>query len=318
MKQDIDKELLIQIAHMYYDQDMTQQQIANKMNMSRSLVSKLLTKAKNAGIVEVIVHSEITHPYKEIEDRIKQILGLKYVKVVEDNQNKNMVAVEAGRYLARRLSDCKNVALSSSRSIRDVALEFSPTTTFPNVTFVPMAGGLDEVQWRVDTNNTCATLAEKSGSKSMLLHTPIIVDSMEAKEVLMHQFFIKNVLDRAKQADLALVGIGSSFQWFELEEAFFHGKKDDYIPDPQIVCGDISYNYFDKNGELVDCKWNRQMMGLSLDEIKAIPEVICVATEVEKAESLYIAAKYKIIHSMIINLNVAKRILLYYTKNIFN
>ena len=44
-----DTHLLIEIAHLYYDEDLTQQQIAKKMNMSRSLVSKLLAKAKKSG-----------------------------------------------------------------------------------------------------------------------------------------------------------------------------------------------------------------------------------------------------------------------------
>lgn len=40
------------------------------------------------------------------------------------------------------------------------------------------------------------------------------------------------------------------------------------------LIGDISYNHFDKDGGLIDCKWNRQLMSLNIDEIKRIPEVI--------------------------------------------
>ena len=42
----MDLDLLVQVAHLYYHEQMTQQAIAKKLNMSRSLVSKLLAKAK--------------------------------------------------------------------------------------------------------------------------------------------------------------------------------------------------------------------------------------------------------------------------------
>ena len=42
-----DTRLLVEIAHMYYDDQLTQQQIAKQINMSRSLVSKLLNERSN-------------------------------------------------------------------------------------------------------------------------------------------------------------------------------------------------------------------------------------------------------------------------------
>ena len=61
------------------------------------------------------------------------------------------------------------------------------------------------------------------------------------------------------------------------------------------LVGDISYNYFDKEGELIDCKWNRQLISLNIEEIKRIPEVIAVTEGTEKAASLYAALKHKIV-----------------------
>lgn len=73
-------------------------------------------------------------------------------------------------------------------------------------------------------------------------------------------------------------------------------------------------HYFDKNGELFDCKWNHLLMGLNLDDIRKIPEVICAASEIEKTESIYIAAKYNLIDTLIITEPIAQRLLWYRTK----
>ena len=315
-----DTQILIEIARLYYDEDLTQQQIAKRMNMSRSLVSKLLGKAKKIGIVEVIVHSEISHPYKEIEDRLKQVLGLNYVKVTESEigQQYNNIYRETSRYLTMCLADCRTVVVSASKTIRSVAEQLSSTLTFPDVTFVPASGGLAELRWENNANMNCSVFAQKYGAKSQQLYAPIVVDTKETKDVLCAQPFIRNVLKNGRNADLALVGIGGSFQTFELEEAYLKELNINYTVDESLVQGDVSFNYFDKNGELIDCKWNNLLMGLSLDDFRKIPEVLCVASEADKAESIYVAAEKKLITSLITNVNVAKRILHYYSRDLYH
>ena len=68
-----DIRLLVEISHMYYDDQLTQQQIAKKMNMSRSLISKLLNKARAEGIVEITVRDDMVHSYRNMESRLKDI-----------------------------------------------------------------------------------------------------------------------------------------------------------------------------------------------------------------------------------------------------
>ena len=45
-----DRQLLTEIAHLYYEEGLNQEQISRRMNMSRSLISKMLTKARSVGI----------------------------------------------------------------------------------------------------------------------------------------------------------------------------------------------------------------------------------------------------------------------------
>lgn len=314
----IDDHMLIEIAHMYYDKNMTQQQIAKKMNISRSLISKSLTKARETGIVEIIIHSEIIRPYKDIEERLKKILGLDYVYVCDANNHSESIAKEAGRLLTSKLSRCKYVVVSSGETIKDVASHFSPATNFPNITFISASGGLGETHWSTDANNICSTFAQKCGAQHLQIYAPVVVDSAEAKTILSEQRFIKHVLDKGKQADLAIVGIGNSLQWSELENTYLPDQKELHDIDEQTIYGDICYNYFDKQGKWVDCTWNNQFIGLHLNDIKKIPEVICVATGTQKTESIYIASKYSLITSLVTDLDMAKSLLSYYSKNLFD
>lgn len=319
MSQSVDMQLLIDIAQMYYEKNMTQQQIAKKKNMSRSLVSKLLTKARSAGVVEIVIHSETLHPYRETEERLKQIFNLKYVKVCNESEGKKYSELcrETERYLMMRFPSCKRVVVSASKTLRVIADYWNVSNSFPGISFVPASGGLGELQWENNANINCFIFAQKTGAKYQQFYAPIVVDTIETKSLLCDQPFIKNVLNNGRNADLAIVGIGGSYQRFEIEETYQKDLRMDYQVDEDLVVGDVSFNYFDRKGEQIDCKWNELLMGLSLEEIKKIPEVIGIANEAEKAEGVYFAAKNHLVDSLIISASVAKRVLLYYNKNMY-
>ncbi len=314
------KEMLIAVSEMYYEQNLTQQKIAQKLNISRSLVSKMLIKARNTGVVEVIIHREPTRPYKDIEDSLMEKFKLKYVRVVDDH-NASMehsnISIEAGIYLLSRLPACKNVIVSSGTTTRDVANSFLTTTSFPGVTFLPVSGGVGEIKWDIDSNMICGKFAQQCGANYMQIHAPIAVDSKNAKEMLFRQKFIKNVLSKAEKADIALVGIGPKFNRETFQNLYMEDDTDFFANEYQIM-GDFCYNFFDKNGKPVDCKWNECLIGLSLDQIRAIPEVICVANSVDKAKNTYIAAKCGLINSLITDVKVAKAVLREYSRDLFN
>lgn len=318
MSQSSDLKKLAEIARMYYEDDMTQNAIAKKMNMSRSLVSKLLTKARDKGIVKITIYDELKKPFQEMETYLKKTFGLSNLIIVPStpNNDHHEIALEAGRYLAMHLEHVNTIAVSGGRMMHEIASNMSVNKSYFHTTFVPMAGGLGDEHSKLEANSVSEIFAIKCGAKNMCLHSPIIVDSSEAKEMLLRQYFIRTVLDTARSADIALVGIGNTFRYAEVQEAYHHGYENAEMLDTSIVKGDLSYNYFDKSGRLYDCKWNQLLMGLNLNEIRKIPEVICAASEIEKAETIYIAAKYNLVDTLIINEDIAQRLLWYRTRDL--
>lgn len=67
-----EKRLLTKVAQMYYDENKTQQEIADKYGISRPSVSRLLQKAREKGIVEIKVHNEFSFTVleKELEKKL--------------------------------------------------------------------------------------------------------------------------------------------------------------------------------------------------------------------------------------------------------
>ena len=303
--------MLAEITRLYYEEEWTQQRIAKKFNMSRSLVSKLLSKARKIGIVEIIIHDEEFHPYRKLEEELKKRFQIKEAVCVSVENSEipvKTVGAAAAKYLARKLSSVKYVAMTAGNTTRQIAENFSSSVPFDHVTFVPMSGGLGEERWEIQANVVCERMAKNSGGNSLQLHAPIVLDSHEAKEILLKQHFIKSVMEKARNADLAIVGLGSSPQYFELTESYLHGINREKNDISRQLIGDISYNYFDRDGKLIDCKWNRQLMSLNIDEIKRIPEVIAVTEGTEKVTSIYSALKHKIVDGLITDVQTGREL----------
>jgi deoxyribonucleoside regulator len=52
--------LLAEVARLYYLNHLTQQHIAERLRVSRSKVSRMLSEARASGLVDIRVHSPLT------------------------------------------------------------------------------------------------------------------------------------------------------------------------------------------------------------------------------------------------------------------
>jgi deoxyribonucleoside regulator len=270
-----DKRLLVEIASLYYEQSKTQEEIAQKMNISRSLVSKFLAKARNEGIIEFTINDKYAGPYRELEEQIKGKYGLEEVVCTEStdpNFQIKVLGIAAAKYLSRILKPTDVVAVSSGTTVHEAAENFSKQHQLPNVKFVPLVGGLGMEHITIQSNRVCELLAYNSGGRSVELHAPITLDDKEAKKILMKQSFIKKVLNEAEAADVALVGIGGTPIFSTLTNAYLSEQID---KDPEYsqakIAGDICYNFIDHSGNVAKCAWNDRVVSIDLSKLKQIP-----------------------------------------------
>ena len=101
---DMQRRTMTMISKLYYEENMTQQQIAKQTGLSRMKVSRILQKAKEEGIVRIII--DYSGVYPELEQDIKGKYKLKDVVIVDTsigNSSKEQVASAAAYYLERHL-----------------------------------------------------------------------------------------------------------------------------------------------------------------------------------------------------------------------
>src|SRR5260370_8875546 len=115
-----DGELLGKVARLYYEYDLTHQEIAQVVHLSRVKVTRLLQQARDQGVVQIRVNSAAS-PYADVESLLASELGLNEAVVVPYSEDpvklRQAIARAAAGYLQRILRDQMVVAISISRTI---------------------------------------------------------------------------------------------------------------------------------------------------------------------------------------------------------
>ena len=73
--------------------------------------------------------------------------------------------------------------------------------------------------------------------------------------------------------------------------------------------GDICLRFYDADGELVDSHFNRRVVGISAEQIRATPRRVAVAGGKRKIEAIRGALRGKWVTTLITDLHVAQALL---------
>jgi len=109
-------ELLAEVASMYYEQQLTQAEIADQLFISRSRISRLIAAAHKEGIISIKVHHFGERAY-ELEDLLKRAYNLKEVIVVNNLEKTNIetlnqITAFGARYIDSQIDKVKIIGVS--------------------------------------------------------------------------------------------------------------------------------------------------------------------------------------------------------------
>lgn len=305
-------ELLARVAHLYFEQGDDQSAIARRLRVSRSSVSRLLTQARKSGIVEIRIHYPLT-PDPALEQQFCEKFGLQaalIIKTAATNQSeiRTQVARQAARYLETHLAPNTTIALSRGRTLHAVVEQFTPGAR-RNVNVVQLVGTLQANRSAEDDGNLARALAQKIGGEYYNLTAPLFVENVETRRALLQEPSIATVLDLARHAKLALVGIGS------LDRQSSAIVRQKLLATHQVeklrrgrAVGEICSQYFNSSGEIVSTELSERTIALELSALKQM-RVVGVATGAHKAKAILGALRGGYVSVMITDEQTAKLVL---------
>lgn len=309
-----DPNVLLAAARLYYVQNRSQAEIAAELGTSRSNVSRMLTEAQRLGIVEIrIVDPSGRAP--ELERELQELFGLADVRVSvrgvgSSSKVEAQVGAQAAQLLLERVHDSMTVALSWGQALQ--AMVYATTADHDYaVTLVPLVGGLSSVMNEISGQELVRELAVRLGATYRLLHAPAALGSSAAQAALMSEPSIAAALADARSADIAFVGIGtpshgsssailSSLNLSPEDEKAFWGAS---------PVGDVAARYYDASGHLIPGAVDERIVGVTLEDLRDIPNVVGVAYGRAKTPGVLGAVRGHLIDSLVCDETLARSLI---------
>lgn len=297
-----EKKQLIKIAKMYYFEELTQAKIAKKLGVSRPVISKMLQRARDEGIVEIRIHDD-GFDVTELEQAIAQYFQLDDVVVTPtENMPEDLMQTALGRtaatYLSSTIRDTKTIGVSWGKSLYAMVQAY-PVEQREGIKIIPLVGGIGTKAVELHANQIAYEWAKKLNGESESLYAPAVAETLSLREDLLRSPHISSVLEQGKRVDLAIVGIGNPFRNSTIEEIGYLEKSDiQKLKEAQVV-GDIGSKYILKDGSEANHVLNQKAIGINLNDLKHVKRVIGIAAGVHKVESILAALKGGYLHVLI-------------------
>lgn len=289
MASPISHEELTRLATLYYVDGLTQEALSERYGISRATVGRLLRRAQDLGIVEIRVQHHPSHTV-DLEQALVTRFGIKRALLSVDHRDPDKQRAILGglvaTYLERNLSEGAIVAVGMGRNVSAVSEHVMSATRRP-ATCICAIGGSYRGGEAMNPDHICRRLAARFGGESETLYAPALVDDPRMRETLLANDTVRQTLDKARRADVALVGIGNMSEdsnmvrmgWFsarEISEAKRAG-----------IVGDImGYDFIDLQGRPAALPIQGRVIGLNTEDLRRIPNVIAVASESNKVTGI--------------------------------
>lgn len=202
---------LVRVAEYYYEQNLSQVEIAERLGVSRATVSRLLAEALEQGIVEIIIHRPVEKALG-IAETLRSTFNLREVIVVRGGDTYQDVLENVGRATAELLmcvlSNNATLGISFGNTLYHTFLAMRKTE-LKGIEVIQLMGSLGSDNPAIDGPELAIRMAERLNGTYRIINAPATVKSKDLRDELLSQPQIQAVLERASMAHVIVTGIGS-------------------------------------------------------------------------------------------------------------
>lgn len=293
----------------YYKTGMTQGEIAKRLGINRARVINILNEARNNGTVTVHVKGEDAE-LMELEEQLKEKWGLRDVFLtpeVSPEQIKNDLSMAGAQYLEMTIVEVSLIALGWGETVSGITRNLGrliPEST----SFVTLCGGVMHYLSE-RTMDSVGTPLSGFQYPFHVIPTPLMVGSIELRDKMIDEPEVQQVMEMAKLADIAMVGIGSLMPSTEFGRFGYKSQKELDLLKKRGVVGEMHGEYFNAEGEPLELEHHQRLISIRLDSLRNMKHVVGVAGGKEKIEAIKAALKGGFIHSLISDEMTARTLL---------
>lgn len=284
-----------------YNQPVGRRVLANELNLGERIIRTETSFLKSQNLIEINTPGmSVTQEGQEVverlknfihevkglsnmEESIKEFLGLKKVIIVPGNANVNKVILKelgkaAANYVKGIIKNNNIIAITGGNTIKEFVDVFPKINNLSKVLVVPARGGMGR-EVESQANTLAASLAKKINASYKMLHIPENL-SLEVLDTLLKEKEIREVIDTIHKADILIYGIGNAIEMAK--------KRGTSLEETEKLkslgaIGEAFGCYFNKDSKVVS---ENTSIGININEAKNINTHIAVAAGEHKVKSI--------------------------------
>lgn len=285
-------DLRVRAAWLYYVESMTQEQIARFMNISRGKVIRLLAAAREGGIVRIRIQGRASEQIA-LERQLVATFGLADAIVVpapaDEAEIATVVGHAAGTYLSDQVRDGMSLGVGWGATLH-MSLKALGGQPCQRLSVVSLLGGMTHSR-AVNPSAVARRIADAFGADCYQLTAPVIVADESLRTALWSEPGLRELLERARRVDLALVSVGDVSE----EATLF---RQGLLPRSALASlqaagavGDVLCHFIDSEGNVVDHPVNRRVVAVDLEDLRRVPKIVVAAGGRRKVAAIRAALK---------------------------
>ena len=305
------KQLVAKVAWMYYQEDQTQADIAEKLGLSRVTINRLLKEARDSGIVEIKVHTGFSNTF-ELSRRLCAQYSLLDAMVISPGSTEedlqSLLAEGAAHILMQRIQPGVTIGIGTGRTISFLP-DHTPSDHQTVCRFVSLTGGLDMQQNGVPhTYDTITRLAIQTGGEAHYIPAPSYLTDPAAHDVFMQQTAVLVALKAAASSQIAFFSVGATDYSAILFRLRYLNENDMAELKAKKAVGDVLGRFYDVHGQQLPLTLNKRTIGLKIEELKQIPVRVLVAGGPNKEQAMRVALNHQFCNILVTDEDTAERL----------
>ena len=304
------EQIVHKAAWLYYTHGLRQDEVAQRLNISRASVALYLRRAREAGIVNISTSTQLFRDDR-LARRLEDVCGLDTVWLVGEERLTPDPAAEiptlAANVFVEMVGNGDRVGVAWGRTVYAIADAMSYADR-QGVTVVEMCGNLGSpYSYRPD--QCTMEIARRLNARGLNFYAPLVLRTEELAQSLREEPVIREQLDGISTCDLALFTVGTLDEDSHVIKCGALSLEELAEIKKLGAAGVIAGQIIDAEGVLIDCSYNRRMISADFDSIRAIPRRLMVVQEDEKFEPLLAALAGRFFTHLVVTSRMAAQLL---------
>lgn len=294
-------------ATQYYLHGETMESISRTLGVSRSTVSRLLSEARETGLVRITI-ADAAGARSPVARTLSDTFGITVHMVPSRGSATALtrleyVAQRAAALLADVVRDDQIVGVAWGVTVAAVSRHL-PHRPLTGTSVVQMNGGGNHTTsgtpW---IREILQSVGDAFGSEVVLFPVPAFFDYAGTKQAMWRERSVGRVLALLAEMDVALFGVGSltgAVPSHVYSAGYLNGAELAALTADGVV-GDICTVLLRENGTFADIEANSRATGLTPTELQRVPRRICVVADPLRAPAIVGALRAGVITDLVID-----------------